>query len=222
MTKFAYLIVLLIALTACGGSSSDDFKDVTESEVDFSFINSTDLMMDFHIRRDDLFDDDDENKLFRSSYNVADNIPTASVSTTYDYEYKNINNAIHIGAIDSNSLHYNAKSKTTLSAGKKYWGIIWKDYNELQFDTFRQKRKEQANIYNVRIFSNVNAHVYTNGTNNIATTLEKGKVSDFMQINQCANSLIVDDTEIDLCSVNEGYSYLVVYNNHGETIITRE
>lgn len=222
MNKLALTLVVAATLTACGGSSSDDFKSVTESEVNFNFINSTDLMMDFHIRRDDLFDKDDEDKLFRSNYIVADDIPKASVSGSYEYEYKNISNAIHIGAIDSNSLHYNAKSKATLSGGKKYWGIVWKDYNELQFDTFRQKRNEKANVYNVRIFSNINASVYINGNDNEALRLEKGKVSDFLTINQCANSLTINDSDIDLCGVNHGYSYLVVFNNNGDTIITRE
>jgi len=224
-SPFNQISVLLIAvstlLTGCN-SGTAKVIGIDEAEADISYINATDEMTSFYLKKDKLFDNDDEDKLFRDEYIVVRDIQAGQASSRKEYEFPFIENGVHLGVQDSISEVKNRKISEHLSDNNDLWAIAWQNGNEFELSLIKRKRSNVDGQYRIRIFSSVNLPVYLNGSSNMATMAEKNKVTSHLSVNNCADSLTIGEQHIDLCHVDLGSSYLIIIDQDKLRLMVKE
>lgn len=210
---------MLTLLTGCGGETIIDKID--EGEVDITFVNSLDDMSNFHLKRNDILRKSDVDNLFADKYSIVSDVEKNNTSTSYRYQYSLIENAIHVGVIDSLNLSQSAHTNQTLSNKKKYWAIAWHNGNDYAMTTLQKAPSDQSGVYKVRVFTHQDMGLTLNGVAQ-NDNIKAGKVTEALSITRCADGLIIGDNPIDLCSGDFGKSYLVIADVNGLRLLLPE
>ena len=92
-------LVLAAATVPLSGCGSEAAKAVglKNAEADITYVNATDEMATFYLKRDKTFDNDDEDKLFREKYEVARDLPSNNATNRIEHDFPYIENGIHLG-----------------------------------------------------------------------------------------------------------------------------
>lgn len=213
----ALVLAVLAALSGCG-ESSDELDDKLNHDAKMSFVNSLSYMVDFHVKKRDILTG--YNGLFDHANAVSRDVPTNEVGNTYHYNYKAINNMVNIGVKDSVNSNKEERINTTLSNGDNLWVIAWEASGDRTLSVIDKKKSNVANVFNVRLFANGRYDVFVDGDNVLTT--EKGQITEYLKVNNCAEDLKVANNFIDLCSGNYGASYLIVVDNNGKLVMVEE
>ncbi len=215
--KIGIVIALAAALSGCG-ETSDELDDKLTHNAKITFINSLNYMADFYLDKRSI--STGYSGLFDNDNAVSRDVPFNEVGITYGYSYKVINNMINLGVRDSINGNNEERMTTTLSNGDNLWVIAWKDSNDSTLSVISKKKSNNADVFNVRLFANGNYNVSV-ANSNVLTT-EKGKVTEYLKISDCAEGLKVADKAIDLCSGDFGASYLLVVDANGKLVMAEE
>lgn len=206
-------------LNGCGGSGgSADLKKLTQSKASFTLVNATDEAVNFYLKRDDLFDDNDENTLFEIKHQVLGQV-ALNASQTYLHTFKAHQNAVHLGVNDTNTLTKQGTSNIKLdfyyNKTSRLWVVAWMMGSQFKLTYFGKEAANQEGVYTVRLFTNTAMPVSINGSEQVELTTEQGKASRVLAISNCATGLEVGGHNIDLCHADLGRSYLVVVDQMG-------
>lgn len=210
--------VLSLATVGCSDSITDDLDNALTHEAEFSFINAMDYSLDFHLQKRSLTTG--SSGLFDSKNRVAGNIQVNGYSSEYDYDYPAVMNQVNIGMRGAMSNSNEVKMHTNLSDDDEYWVIAWQNGVEKHITLLKKKERDNANTFNVRIFANGVYPVTLKGSQ--VMTTERGKVSDFLTLDNCALDLTINGRAIDLCTGDFGESYLLVVNSDGKQVLVEE
>jgi len=227
MFPHKHLLTLGLVLTTSTllfgcGSEAAKIVGIDHAEADITYVNATDEMATFYLKRDKTFDNDDEDKLFRDKYEVARDIPTNNASNRIEHEFPYIENGIHLGVRESVTQNRRKLISKHIKDGNDLWAIAWEDGNDFELTLMKRKRANRDGEYRVRVFSNTRLPVYINGSTNATTTTEKGKATNHLSIFNCADSLTVGTFPIDLCSGDVGLTYIVVVDANGFRMMIQE
>jgi hypothetical protein len=127
---------------------------------------------------------------------------------------------VNIGVKDSVNSNKEERINTTLSNGDNLWVIAWEASGDRTLSVIDKKKSNVANVFNVRLFANGRYDVFVDGDNVLTT--EKGQITEYLKVNNCAEDLKVANNFIDLCSGNYGASYLIVVDNNGKLVMVEE
>lgn len=213
----ALALAVLAALSGCG-ESSDELDDKLSHDAQMSFVNSLSYMADFHVKKRDILTG--YSGLFDHANVVSRDVPTHEVGNTYNYNYKAINNMVNIGVKDSVNGNKEERINTTVRNGDNLWVVAWEVAGERTLSVIDKKKSNVANVFNVRLFANGRYDVSVDGVNVLTT--EKGQITEYLKVNNCAEDLKVASNVIDLCSGNFGASYLIVVDNNGKLVMVEE
>ncbi|MDE3273844.1 hypothetical protein [Pseudoalteromonas sp. G4] len=213
-----FVSVLSLGLIGCSESITDDLDDALTHEAEFSFINAMDYSLDFHLQQRNLATG--SSGLFDSKNLAAGNVQVNGYSSEYDYDYPAVMNMVNIGMRSAMSSQNEVKVHTNLSDDDEYWVIAWQNGVEKHLTLLEKKERDNANTFNVRIFANGVYPVTLKGSQ--VMTTERGKVSDFLTLDNCALDLTINGHAIDLCTGDFGESYLLVVNSDGKQVLVEE
>ncbi|EAR30810.1 hypothetical protein PTD2_04536 [Pseudoalteromonas tunicata D2] len=213
----AFMFGLTAVLTGCG-ESSDELDDKLNHDVKITLVNSLDYMVDFHVKKRSI--STGYSGLFDSDKIASKDIPSNSVANTYNYSYKVTNNMVNFGVRDSINADKEDRMTTTLSKNDNLWVIAWEASGDRELSVVDKKQSNNADVFNVRLFANGNYAVSVDG-NHVLNT-EKGKVTTYLKVANCANGLKVADKAIDLCTGDFAKSYLLVVDNSGKRVMAEE
>ncbi|GAB2918274.1 immunoglobulin domain-containing family protein [Rheinheimera gaetbuli] len=214
---FVLMLGITSALTGCSGNS-DELDEKLAHSASITLINSWSAMADLHVAKRKF--DNGYSGLFDTDNLVSQDVPVNNVGAPYKYSYKAINNIVNLGVRDSISRNQEERTTKTLSNGEKLWVIAWEDTSGKTLSVVTRKQHSKADTFNVRLFADANYAVSVDG-NNVLNT-EKGKVTAYLEVNNCANSLKVADKAIDLCTAELGASYLLVVDRNGARVMATE
>ena len=210
---------MLTLLTGCGGETIIDKID--EGEASITFVNSLDDMSNFHLKRNDILRKSDVDNLFSDKYSIVSDIEKNSTSTSYRYQYSLIENAIHVGVIDSLNLSQSAHTDQTLSNKGQYWAIAWHNGDDYAMTAFKKASSDQSGVYKIRVFTHQDMSFALNGVAQ-NENIQAGKVTEAFSITNCAEGLMIGGNEIDLCNGDFGQSYLVIADENGLRLMLPE
>jgi len=215
--RISLLFGFATILSGCG-ESSDELDNKSTHEARVSFVNSLDYMADLHLKKRNI--STGYSGLFDNDTIISADVASNTVSTTYRYSYKAINNMINLGVKNSITTNQEERITKTLSNNDNLWVISWKASGEQTVSVISKKQNNNADVFNVRLFANGNYTVLIDNTKTITT--EKGKVTDYLSVNSCANGLKIDDKFIDLCTGDFGASYLLIVDKNGKRVMAEE
>jgi hypothetical protein len=215
--SIALMLSVTAALFGCG-DSIDDLDDALTHDAKISFVNSLDYMTDFHIKKRNIASG--YSGLFDNDNVKSRDVPTNSVGDTYSYRYKAINNMVNLGIRDSINLDKEERTNITLSDKDDLWAIAWENSGERSISVVDKKQNNKANVFNVRLFTYGNYDVSL--ANSKILTTEKGKVTNYLEVSNCADDLNVAGNTIDLCSGDLGKSYLLILDSNGKRVMAEE
>jgi hypothetical protein len=207
---------LVLTLSGCGGSDELD-KQLTHS-ANLTLVNSLGFMTDFHVKKRGISTGD--SGLFESDSLVFSDVPAKNHSSVYRYSYQVTNNMVNVGVKDSVNANKELKASKTLSNGSDLWVIAWETSGERALSVIDKKQQLTKDVFNVRLFANGRYDVTVAGKRILTT--EKGKVTDYLTVNNCARDLKVAEHVINLCAGNLGASYLLVANENGALVMVAE
>ena len=217
---FVLIFGVTSALLGCNGSSKewDDLDEKLTHSASITLINSWNTMADLHVAK----------RTFNGGYSGlfdADNlatrdVPANTVGAPYHYSYKAINNIVNLGVRDSISTNNEERGNRVLSNNEKLWVIAWEDTSGKMFSVINAKKHTKSDTYNVRLFADGN-YAVSMDSNTVLNT-EKGKVTAFLEVNNCANSLKLANKALDLCAAELGASYLLVVDRNGVRVMATE
>ncbi|WP_027670394.1 hypothetical protein [Rheinheimera baltica] len=213
----ALIFGITTALIGCG-ESSDELDEKLTHSASISLVNAWSSMADLHVAKRKF--DSGYSGLFDTDNLVSQDVPVNEVGTPYRYSYKAINNIVNLGARDSISKNNEERTTKTLTNGEKLWVIAWEEGSVKTLSVITGKKHSKADTFNVRLFADGNYAVSVDG-NQVLNT-EKGKVTAYLEVNNCANSLKVADNAIDLCTAESGASYLLVVDRNGARVMAAE
>jgi hypothetical protein len=127
---------------------------------------------------------------------------------------------VNFGVRDSINADKEDRMTTTLSKNDNLWVIAWEASGDRELSVVDKKQSNNADVFNVRLFANGNYVVSVDG-NHVLNT-EKGKVTTYLKVANCANGLKVADKAIDLCTGDFAKSYLLVVDNSGKRVMAEE
>lgn len=210
--------VLSLATVGCSDSITDDLDNALTHEAEFSFVNAMDYSLDFHLQKRTITAG--SSGLFDSKNRVAGNVQVNGYSSEYNYDFPAVMNIVNIGMRSAMSSQNEVKMHTTLSDDDEHWVIAWQNGVEKHITLLKKKERDNANTFNVRIFANGVYPVTLKGSQ--VMTTERGKVSDFLTLDNCALDLTINGHAIDLCTGDFGESYLLVVNSDGKQVLVEE
>ncbi|MEC8327088.1 MAG: hypothetical protein VX100_13560 [Pseudomonadota bacterium] len=217
--KVALIVsALCFGAIGCSDSITDDLDDALTHEAEFSFINAMDYSVDFHLQKRTI--SAGSSGLFDSKNRVAGNVQVNGYSSEYNYDFPAVMNMVNIGMRSAMSSQNEVKMHTTLSDDDEHWVIAWQNGVEKHITLLKKKERDNANTFNVRIFANGVYPVTLKGSQ--VMTTERGKVSDFLTLDNCALDLTINGRAIDLCTGDFGESYLLVVNSEGKQVLVEE
>lgn len=214
---FVLIFGVASAVIGCSGSS-DELEEKLTHSASVTLINSWSEMADLHVAK----------RTFNGGYSGlfdADNlatrdVPANAVGTPYHYSYKAINNIVNVGVRDSISKNNEERSTRVLNNDEKLWVIAWEDTSGKTMSIVTRKQHTKSDTFNVRLFADANYAVSVDGNNVLST--EKGQVTAYLEVSNCANSLKVAGKALDLCSAEPGASYLLVVDRNGARVMATE
>lgn len=214
--KLILLTSFCAGLLGCGGSDSNELDNTLSHSAALSFVNSLDASSDFYLDKRSI--SLGYSGLFDSKNKVSDDVNYNSVSATYSYSYKAMNNMINIGIKENNGAE--EKNYHTLKNGDNLWVVAWLRGDEKKISVIPKKKQLQADQFSVRIFANGNYPVVVDGNQAIAT--KTGQISNYITVNNCASGLQINGANIDLCTGDFGQSYLLVVDAKGKRVMAQE
>ena len=213
----ALIFGITTALVGCG-ESSDELDEKLTHSASITLVNAWSSMVDLHVAKRRF--DSGYSGLFDTDNLVSQDVPVNEVGAPYRYSYKVINNIVNLGARDSISKNNEERTTKTLTNGEKLWVIAWEEGSGKTLSVITGKQHSKADTFNVRLFADGNYAVSVDG--NLVLNTEKGKVTAYLEVNNCANSLKVADNAIDLCTTEPGASYLLVVDRNGARVMAAE
>lgn len=211
-------LAAVIMLSACGGSDGSDGSGggtLTNHKATIGYINATDIPVSFYAK----------NTGVTTSIYHDDNLTItlleqqASENITHRWLGDSVSD---FGVREANYRSKSATLSSTLADKQSYWLVAWLNDNSFELNHLLKTSDNKDGVYRVRLFSNSVQDVYVNGNSSAELTVQKGQVSQYVTVNDCA-ALVVGDNEIDLCqSGNLGKSYLAVVNEQGLLVLVEE
>lgn len=215
--SIVFMFSLIAALSGCG-ETSDELDEKLTHHAQMSFVNGLDYMANFYLKKRNI--STGYSGLFDSKNIVANGVVANITSDHYNYSYKLINNMINIGVRDSITTLDEQRITTTLSNDDNLWVIAWEASGDSALSVIHKKQNNNADAFNVRLFTNGNYDIYIDNVEVLTT--EKGKVTNYLTIENCSGGLKLVDKVIDLCAGNLGASYLLVVNSNGMLVMAEE
>lgn len=207
-----------LMLSGCGGSGGDDLKKLTESQTSLTYVNATNDVVNFYLKRDDMLDDNDQNTLFEANHQVFSDV-ALNASRTYLYTFKVHQNAVHLGLNDTNTLVKKGTNHVRLdfkyNETSSLWVVAWMMGSQFKLTYFGKEASNQEGVYKVRVFTDTAMPVSINGSKQVELTTEQGSATRALAISNCATGLEVGGRNIDLCHADLGRSYLVIVDQMG-------
>lgn len=213
----ALIVSVSAVLSGCSGNS-DELDEKLTHTVKMSFINSLAYMADFHVSKRNI--STGYTGLFDSKNIASSDVKANDISSVYNYSYDAINNMVNLGVKDSINANQEKRITTNLSNGNHLWVIAWESSGSSTLSAINKKQHNTPDVFNVRLFANGNYDVSVDDT--AILTTEKGIVTDYLAVSNCANSLKVAGNTIDLCTGNISSSYLLVVDGNGKRVMTEE
>lgn len=201
------------------GCNSDDIIlgiDIGDKAY-FKFVNNTDSSMTYYVNSVRYGD-----SLFRGEHRSKDVLPQdASESHKYTWVKRGANT--RVGVEDTNSASIRDETRILLDDKKDYWAIAWTlSSNNVEISAFKQETNNVANEFNVRIFANAELEIFIGSSTAKVDTTEIGIVTGFYAVQNC-DDLKVANIPVNLCqSADLGFSYLVVVDQNGQLVVTKE
>ena len=222
--KISLVLSFALGLTACGsddnGNSLNDWtidQETKKSQAQIMFINTLDQMATFYAKTNQM-----DRNVFDSRQQVNSVLVGVAEDHTFEWNKGSFEDS-KLGVADTNSLTHQATIDIELEDSKTYWAVAWIDNGDYQLSAFNKAPLSTNGAYNVRIFTTLDLDVTNNDENAPATTIQKGKISTPFNIKNCATSLTVGDTDIDICTVaRPGQAYLVVVDDQGQLFVGQE
>jgi len=213
----ALIFSITTALAGCSGNSDELDEKLTHS-ASITLVNSWSSMADLHVAKRSF--DSGYSGLFDTDNLVSPDVPVNEVGEPYLYSYKAINNIVNLGIRDSINKNNEQRITKTLTNGEKLWVIAWEESSSKKLSVVTRAQHNKSDAFNVRLFADGNYAVFVDSNN--VLNAEKGKVTPYLEINNCANSLKVADIAIDLCAAELGASYLLIVDRNGSNVIVAE
>ena len=213
--------VLMLGLTTILSGCDDNSSELDEKltyQANISFVNTLSYMTDFYLDKRSI--STGYSGLFDGDHAVSKDVPVNEVTSTYNYSYKVTNNMVNLGVKDSINDNKELRTTATLNNDDNLWVIAWDTSDESLLSVVSKKQNNNADVINVRIFGNGDYDVLVE--NNKLMTSEKGKVTSYLQINNCADDLSIAGKILDLCTGTFGKSYLLVVDGSREFIMAEE
>ncbi len=214
----ALMVVSLTSLVGCGGS--EELKQQLEHDTSFTVVNGLDYPIDFYLQHRAITTASFSG-LFADTNRVMRDIPQGAASPLYRYRYSGHLPATNLGIRNSINQVDEAKLYRALQDKENLWLTVWRSQDQQPQVTIIPKlQRQQVGKINIRIFADDVYQMTINSTDTAAT--RKGEVTDFYALENCANGLVINGKQLDLCSADFGASYLMLLDHKGKKLLVKE
>lgn len=218
--KIITISLSIIVLSACNDSEDFD-KDINAAEKNRSslinFVNATDEMTNFYVSPKAITE-----SIYNSNYQLA-SVVSGETSELINYQWNDNLSKTEMAIRDTNSQSQKANVVLNLEHNKEYFAVAWLDDDNFSLSIIEGQMSPQNNVYNIRFFSVIDRSIFLGNDTSAITTVEKGKVSNNITVENCADIELINDVQSNFCQIaNIGESYLVVIDDNNEIVISQQ
>lgn len=207
-------IIVLTSITACG-SDSDKVVDGLnkDKQATIGLVNAANERATFYAKARVL-----NRGTFDSENRVTDILQDNSAD--YIYKFNKTTEETRFGVRDAATQTKSATFDIDIDDQASYWLIAWLDGNAYRLTGFKKSAANQVGVFRVRVFANSALSIRLNGSNTVVATTEKGRVTTYFSVDNCATGLRLGNNFINICNdVVFGKSYLAVIDDGVKAVV---
>ena len=160
--------------------------------------------------------------IYNSNYQLA-SVVSGETSELINYQWNDNLSKTEMAIRDTNSQSQKDNIVHKLEHNKEYIAVAWLDDDNFSLSIIEGQMSPKNNVYNIRFFSVIDRSIFLGNDTSAITTVEKGKVSNNITVDNCADIELINDVQSNFCQIaNIGESYLVVIDDNNEIVISQQ
>jgi hypothetical protein len=202
------LTASMISLTGC----NDDA--ITNNQATISYINALDEQATFYIKKSSA-----SSSVYSNKHKVV-SLMSGEASNEIRHEWFGFETS-RLAVEDTNGRDEQESITELLKDDRDYWLIAWINGRDYKLSLLKKSSSDQDGLYRVRVFSNEKLDIYLDGNETKFLTTKVGEASNYFSVEKCTG-LVIEDNEINLCTVDFNRSYLAVVDAKGLISLVEE